>query len=272
MLNVVGPYVALHLWIQYYIPMYPQKNTHNQCYRVAANLWPDTVRKSWICPSWRSWTAVVSTGQVWALGWTGPVANLPTTEAFVGGELPIASKISSVEMTIVLWRIQVAALVLRFVISKSSSRCRLGLLLKFILVIALRSPSRSFFSSELSTCSPDICSSTAGHLAWRMSGNTVIITYSINAFIRSSSVLTFEKFPQATEQNMTGRGKNPSAKFVLESIAFIFESTWCFRFRLELLDFDSMCTSFSPKLLLQLVNFSFNFASRSFAKSCNILG
>ena len=100
------------------------RKTHNHCYRVAANLWPDTVRKSWICPSWRSWTAVVSTGQVWALCGTGPVAKLPTTEAFVGGELAIGAKISSEEMTIVLCRIQVAALVLRFVLSKSSSCCR----------------------------------------------------------------------------------------------------------------------------------------------------
>ena len=39
---------------------------------------------------------------------------------------------------------------------------------------------------------------------------------------------------------MTRRGKYPSAKFVLESIAFIFESTRRFLFSLELLDFDPM--------------------------------
>ena len=49
------------------------------------------------------------------------MAKLHTSEVFFGEELPIGAKISGEEMTIVLWRIQVAAFVLRFVLSKSSS-------------------------------------------------------------------------------------------------------------------------------------------------------
>ena len=52
------------------------------------------------------------------------MAKLSTTEAFVGVELPIGAKISGEGTKIVLRRIEVAALVLRFVLSKTSSRSR----------------------------------------------------------------------------------------------------------------------------------------------------
>ena len=52
------------------------------------------------------------------------MAKLPSTEAFVGVELQIDAKISGEGTKIVLWRIEFAALVLRFVPSKTSSRSR----------------------------------------------------------------------------------------------------------------------------------------------------
>ena len=88
------------------------------------NLWPDTVRKSWTYPSWRSWSTVVSSAQVSVLCGTVSVAKLSTTEAFVGMELPIGAKISGERTKIVLWRIEVAALVLRIFLLKTSSRSR----------------------------------------------------------------------------------------------------------------------------------------------------
>ena len=52
------------------------------------------------------------------------MAKLSTTEAFVGMELPIGAKMSGEGTKIVLRRIEFAALVLGFVLSKTSSRSR----------------------------------------------------------------------------------------------------------------------------------------------------
>ena len=119
--------------------------------------------------------------------------KLSKTEASVCGELPMGAQFSGEAMKIVLWRIQVTALVLRFFRLKTSSRCRFSFAFKLhfghrsslavkeiYLFLVVGQLTAHIFVNPRPPC---------------MMANTVIITNSINALMRSSSVLTFQQFP-----------------------------------------------------------------------------